>query len=67
MLPGVLPSTPDVLTWLGVLNIHAPTDAASAKKIFVAGIRSVCGVNLVTTIPLLIPGLVGRGKIGMVW
>ena len=62
MLPGVLPSTPDVLTWLGVLNIHAPTDAASTKINSVTGVMGVGGVYIISSIP----GFIVGGKIGMI-
>ena len=55
-----------LLTSRGVLYVHAPHDAASTTIYFTIGIRSVCGVNLITTIPWSIPGFFGRGKTGMV-
>ena len=61
MPPGVLPSTPLLLTCRGVLDIHVPPDTASATLYFISGIRSVCGINLIAAIP----GFVGRGKTGM--
>ena len=54
--------TPVLLNRRGVLDAHAPPDAASTTISFVAGVRSVGGVNTTTTIP----GFVDGGKKGMV-
>ena len=62
MLPGVLPLTPVLLTLCGVLDVHASPGAVSVEIYFVTGIGSVGEINLITAIP----GLVGRGKTGMV-
>ena len=62
MLPGVLLSTPVLLTFCGVLNVHAPPDAVSTNISFVTGVRSIYGVNLIAEFPWF----VGRGKAGMV-
>ena len=58
MLPGVLPSTPVLLTLHGVLDVHTPPNAASTAISFIAEVRSICGVNLTVAIP----GFVGRDK-----
>ena len=62
MSPGVLPLTPVLLTHRGVLDVHAPPNASSAKISLVTGVRSIGGVNLTTAIP----GFVGGFKTGMV-
>ena len=62
MIPGVLLLTPVVLTCHGVLDINAPSDTMCANISFISGVRSVGGANLVATIP----GLIVRGKIGVV-
>ena len=62
MPPGVLLATPGLLTCHIVLDVRAPPDDAFAKTSFVAGIRSVGGVNIITTIPRFIDG----DKTGMV-
>ena len=46
MFAGVLPLTPIILTFQGVLNDHAPPDAVSATISFVTVVRIACGVNL---------------------
>ena len=66
MSPGLLTLTPVLLTCCGVLDVHAPPDAASATISVVAVIRRVCGANLIIAIPWSIHGLVGGGKTGMV-
>ena len=54
---GVLLLTLALLTWRRFLDIHAPTDATYAKISFVAGVRSVVGVNIITAIPGFIDGV----------
>ena len=65
MSPGVLPSTPVLLTCRGLLLIHAPYNAASTTNSFFAGIKSVCGTNIINAISWSIPWSIGRGKTGM--
>ena len=66
MLPGVLPLKPTLLARRGVLDVHVLPDAVSAIIYFVTGIRSICGVNLISANPWSIPELVGGVKKGMV-
>ena len=65
MSPGVLPSTPILLTYPGLLLIHVLPDTISATTFFVAVGKSVCGSNIMGTIPCSIPGFIGRGKTGI--
>ena len=60
--PRVLPPTSVLLTRRVLMYIHTPPNFASAVFSFAAGVRSVCGVNLITEII----GFVGGGKTGMV-
>ena len=46
-----------LITFRGVLDVHAPPDAASAAISFVAGVSNFSGVNLIVAIS----GFVGRG------
>ena len=62
MSTGVLPLTQVILTFHGVLVIHAPTDAASTKINSVTGVMGVGGVYIISSIP----GFIVGGKIGMI-
>ena len=62
MPPGVILLIPVLLTCRGVLDIHAPPEIVSAKVLFITGVRSANGVNLITKIP----GFVGGENTGMV-
>ena len=64
MLAGVLPLTPVLLNHCGVLDIHATPDDRHyvQNNSFFTGIRSVCGVKIITTIP----GFIRGGNTGMV-
>ena len=62
MPPGVLPPTLVLLTCQGFMDVHTLSNAASAMIYFVAGVKSVCGVNLISAIP----GFFDGGKTGMV-
>ena len=59
---GLIPSTPVILTFRGVLDIHAPSDAVFVNISFVAGVRSIGCVNMISAIP----GFFYGGKTGMV-
>ena len=59
MYPGVLLSSPVLLTYHGVILIQAPPDVVSAKTSFVKGINSVCGSNIIGAIPWSTPGFIG--------
>ena len=61
MLPGVLSLTLVLITFRGVLDVHAPPNAASAAISFVAGVSNFSGVNLIVAIS----GFVGGGNKGM--
>ena len=67
MLPELLLSMPVQITFRGFLLINAPPDAASATTSFVAGVKSVCGTNIIGAIPWSIHGLIRRDKTGIVW
>ena len=51
-----------ILTFHGVLVIHAPTDAASTEINSVTGVMGVGGVYIIYSIP----GFIVGGKIGMI-
>ena len=63
MPPGVLPSTPVLITYHVFLVVNKPPVAASTKISFFKGIRSVSVVNIIAAIP----GVVGWVNIGMAW
>ena len=51
MLPGVVPSTPILITCSGVLLIYAPSDDVSVTTSFVAVIKSVCSNKIIVATP----------------
>ena len=66
ILPGVLPPTPVLPTFQGVLDVHTPPDAMSATISFAAGVRIIHGVNLIAAAPWSIPRFVDGVNTGMV-
>ena len=65
MSPGVLPSTPILLTCREVILIHAPPDAVSATTSFVTVAKIICGANKIGAIPWSIPGFIAKAKTGL--
>ena len=67
MFPGVLPFMPVLLNHHGFLLTHAPPDAATMTS-FIAGVKSVCGANIIGAISSSIPGvhLWGKDRYGLV-
>ena len=66
LLHVALPSVPVLITFCGVLLIHAPPVAASTKTSFVAGVKSIYGANIIGTTPWSLPGFIRGGKTWMV-
>ena len=66
MSPGVLSLTPVLITYRGVLLIHAPSEAVSTTTSFVAFIKRICGANIIGATPWSIHGFIGGVKTGMV-
>ena len=64
--PGVITLARIIITCRRVLLIHTLPDAASAMTSLVAGVRSVCGANMIGAIHWSIPGFVVGGKAVMV-
>ena len=52
ILPGVLPLTPVLITCHILLGFHVLPTAIY----FVTGVRSICGVNLISSIPRFVGG-----------
>ena len=66
MLPGVLPLTSVRLSYRGFLLTYAPPGDVFPTNSFVAGVKSVCGVNTIGLILWSILGLIVGTTTGMV-
>ena len=66
MSPGLLLSSPVLITRQNGPVFHTLTDATSATTSFVAGVKSVFGANITGAIPWSVPGFSARDNTGMV-
>ena len=47
IFPGVVPLTPFLLTWWGVLLVHALPNVSSVNIFFAAGVIGICGASTI--------------------